>query len=123
MDIDDSSYDGEEIGLAGKIRHIKYTVKGLKIIAKKFGSVVKGFNSMQTINPEFDTETMDNLTLLLFAGLVHEDPKLTQDDVENSMTMTNMGQAFEKVMIAFDESTPKPNEETEVSEVTEGEQK
>ena len=122
MDIDDSSYDGEEIKL-DKIRHIKYTVKGLKIIAKKFGSVVKGFNSMQTINPEFDTETMDNLTLLLFAGLVHEDPKLTQDDVENSMTMTNMGQAFEKVMIAFDESTPKPNEETEVSEVTEGEQK
>ena len=122
MDIDDMGYEGEEIKL-DKIRHIKYTLKGLKIIAKKFGSVVKAFNDMQKMNQDFDVETMDNLTLLLYAGMVHEDSKLTLDDTENMLTITNMPIAFQKIITAFNESTPKPNEETEVSEVTEGEQK
>ena len=120
MDIDDSSYDGEEIEL-DKIRHIKYTIKGLKIIARKHGSVVKAFNDMQKMNQDFDVETMDNITLLLHAGLVHEDPKLTIDDVENMLTMVNIPIAFTKIIVAFNGSTPQPSNETEVSETTEGE--
>ena len=119
MDIDDMGYEGEEIKL-DKIRHIKYTIKGLKIIAKKHGSVVKAFNDMQSMNQDFDVETMDNLTLLLHAGLVHEDPKLTQDDVENMLTMANIPIAFTKIITAFNGSTPKPKED-EVSEATKGE--
>ena len=119
-DVDDLSYEGEPINL-DRLRHIKYTIKGLKIIAKKHGSVIKAFNSMKTINQEFDVETMDNLTLLLHAGLVHEDAKLTQDDVENMLTITNMPEAFQGIMKAFNGSTPQP-EEDEVSENTEGEQ-
>ena len=109
MDIDDMGYEGEEIKL-DKIRHIKYTVKGLKIIAKKFGSVVKAFNDMQKMNQEFDVQTMDNITLLLHAGLVHEDPKLTIDDVENMLTMVNIPIAFTKIIVAFNGSTPEPKE-------------
>ena len=110
MDIDDMGYEGEEIKL-DKIRHIKYTLKGLKIIAKKFGSVVEAFNDMQKMNQDFDVETMDNLTLLLYAGMVHEDSKLTLDDTENMLTITNMPIAFQKIITAFNGSTPKPNED------------
>ena len=110
MDIDDLFYDGEEITL-DRTRHIKYTIKGLKIIAKKHGSVVKAFNDMQKMNQDFDVEMMDNSTLLLHAGLVHEDPKLTIDDVENMLTITNMPIVFQKIITAFNGSTPKPNED------------
>ena len=120
MDIDDMGYEGEEIKL-DKIRHIKYTIKGLKVIAKKFGSVVKAFNDMQKMNQEFDVQTMDNITLLLHAGLVHEDPKLTIDDVENMLTMANIPIAFTKIIVAFNGSAPEPSNETEVSEIAEGE--
>lgn len=110
QDLDDLNYEGEEIKL-DKVRHIKYTIKGLKIIAKKFGSVVKGFNDMKAINLDFDEESMDNLALLLYAGLIYEDPKLTLDSVENFLTIGNMGKVFRKIMIAFNESTPKPKDD------------
>ena len=111
MDVDDLSYGGEPIQLDGKLRHIKYAIAGLKMIANKFGSVVKGFDEMKTINLEFDEATMDNLTLLLHAGLIHEDPKLTLEYVESLLTIGNMGKVFNKIMVAFSESTPKPEED------------
>ena len=109
QDVDDLFYDGEEITL-DRTRHIKYTIKGLKLIARKFGSVVKAFNDMQKINQDFDVQTMDNITLLLHAGLVHEDPKLTIDDVENMLTMVNIPIVFTKIIVAFNGSTPEPKE-------------
>ena len=117
MDLDDMSYDGEEINL-DKVRHIKYTIKGLKLIAGKFGSVGEAFNQMQKMNPNFDLETMDNLVLLLHAGLIYEDAKLTVDDVENLLTIDNMLIVFNAIITAFSGSTPK---EDEVSEATKGE--
>lgn len=120
MDINDMDYEGErfmedksigeEIRL-DKIRHIKYTIKGLKIIAKKCGSVVKAFNDMQTMDANFTVETMDNLVILLHAGLIHEDSKLTADDVENLLTMSNMTTVFNAIIKAFNGSTPEPTED------------
>lgn len=120
-DIDDMDYPGEEIKL-DKIRHIKYTIKGLKLLAKKFGSVAKAFEQMQLMNQEFDIETMDNLTLLLHAGLIHEDAKLTVDDVENLLNMDNMTSVFYKIMDAFTGSTPQATED-EVNQDEPGEPK
>ena len=118
-DIDDMSYEGEEIKL-DKVRHIKYTIKGLKIIAKKFGSVVDAFEQMKNVNQKFDIDTMDNLVLLLHAGLVHEDIKITVDEVENMLTMENMSTVFNKIIKAFGGSVPQPKEgsESEVGEQT-----
>lgn len=106
-DIDDLSYEGTEINL-DKVRHIKYTVKGLKLIAKKHGSVIKAFDQMKTMNQGIDIETMDNLVLLLHAGLIHEDTKLSTDDVENMLTMDNLISVFNKILTAFGGSMPQP---------------
>ena len=114
MDIDDMGYEGEEIKL-DKIRHIKYTIKGLKIIAKKHGSVVKAFSDMQKMDGSFTVETMDNLVVLLHAGLIHEDANLSAGDVENILTMNNMGTVFNAIITAFNGSTPEPKG-NEVSE-------
>lgn len=109
MDIDDMSYIGEPIKL-DKVRHIKFTIKGLKLIAKKSGSVVKAFNDMQLMNKEFDVEGMDHLVLLLHAGLIHEDPTLTIENVENFLTMGNMTTIFTAIIRAFNGSMPEPAE-------------
>jgi len=110
MDIDDLSYIGQPIKL-DKVRHIKFTIKGLKLIAKKSGSVVKAFKDMQLMNKEFDIEGMDHLVLLLHAGLIHEDPTLTIENVENLLTMNNMTMIFTSIMKAFNGSTTEPAED------------
>jgi len=111
MDIDDMDYLGEEVRLGGKVRHIKFTIVGLKIIAKKHGSVVKAFKEMQTMNPEFDVEGMDHLVFLLHAGLIHEDPTLTIESVENFLGTNNMKIVFAAIIKSFNGSTPEPTEE------------
>ena len=115
MDIDDMEYLGEEIKIGGKARHVKYTIKGLKLLSKQYGSVAAAFGKMQTMNQEFDTETMDNLVLLLQAGLIHEDKGLTTDDVENMLTMANMLTVFNMILRAFGQSMPKPEEGSEAT--------
>lgn len=104
-DKDDMGYEGEPIQL-DKLRHIKYAIKGLKIIAKKHGSVVKAFTDMKNMNTDFDMETMDDLVLLLHAGLIHEDPKLTIEATEDIMTLKNMKEVFYAIMRSFSESSP-----------------
>lgn len=118
MDVNDMDYKGEEIFL-DKPRHLKYTIKGLKIIAKKYGSVVEAFNKMKTMNANFDTETMDDIVMLLHAGLIHEDEDLTIDRVENMLTMNNIPKIFAKIIEAFNGSMPQA--EDGGSENTEGE--
>ena len=114
MDIDDIGYEGEEIKFAGKVRHIKYAIKGLKFIAKKYGSVVVGFEKMKTMNQDFDEEAMDDIVLLLFAGLIHEDPNLTIEKVESSLTMSNMTPIFNKMINSFIGSNPESESEDAV---------
>ena len=111
QDKDDMSYEGEPIQLNGKIRNIKYAVVGLKLLAKKYGSVIDAFDTMKAINPKFDEETMDNLTLLLHAGLIHEDPRLTIDDVEKLLTYNNMLTVFNIIIKAFNGSAPQPKDD------------
>jgi len=115
MDIDDLGYIGEEIKIGGKIRHIRYAVVGLKILAKKYGSVVDAFEKMQTMNLRFDEKTMDDLTALLHAGLAHEDESLTPSDVERMLDIGNMKTAFNKILKSFTLSTPDAEEGSEAT--------
>lgn len=112
MDKNSMDYQGEVI-ILDKERHIKYTIKGLKLISAKFGSVVEAFSIMQNMNMNFDTETMDNLVLLLYAGLIHEDNELTADYIENYITLDNMTEIFSLIIKAFGGSMPEENEVSE----------
>ena len=115
MDKNSMDYKGEVIQL-DKERHIKYTIKGLKMISAKFGSVVDAFDKMQNMNTNFDTETMDNLVLLLHAGLIHEDNELTADYIENYVTLENMTTIFGTIIKAFGGSMPEGDEVSESTE-------
>lgn len=108
-DKDDMGYLGEEVQL-DKIRHIRYTMRGLKIIAKKFGSVVGAFKQMEGLNPDFDVDSMEHIAMLLQAGLVHEDNDLTMDDVENMITFENIIPIFHTIVKALGGSIPDPKD-------------
>lgn len=103
----DLDYEGEEIILGGKARHIRYSIKGLKIITKQIQGMVKAFNGMQTMDASVMAKTMDSLVSLLHAGLIHEDPKLTVGDVEDMLTMNNMPAVFNAIIRVFSSSTPQ----------------
>lgn len=117
-DINDMGYQGEEIKLGGKIRHLKYSIPGLKIIAAKYGSVAEGFDKLKTMNPNFDVETLDSIALLTYAGLVHEDEKITERAIANMLDINNMGELTHKIIAAFNGSTPQDSEGGEGADPT-----
>ncbi len=118
LDIDDMFYLGEEVKL-DKIRHIKFTMRGLKLIAKKYGSVVEALRKMENLNKDMDEESMEHIAMLLQAGLVHEDKNLTLDDAENMITFNNIFPIFMTIQKSLGGSLPQPTDDGG-SEGTEG---
>jgi len=109
-DRDDMGYLGEKIKLGGKIRHIKYTIPGLKMLARHFGTVIDGLNAFKGFNPYFDEEGLDKLAKLTYAGLMHEDESLTLEAVENMIGPGSIIELPAKLMRALNESLPDVKE-------------
>lgn len=112
-DINNMDYAGEEIQFGGKTRHILFAATGLKLIAKKYGSVIDGFNKMRTMDPKFTEETIDDMVMLLQAGLIHEDDTLTPKQIESWLTIQNMNPLFNIMVAAFIMSAPEAKEGSE----------
>lgn len=107
MDIDDMNYEGEEIKL-DKVRHIKYTFKGMKFLAKKYGSVIDAMKKLEEIDHNITAEGIDDLTNLIYAGLIHEDKEITTDSVEDALDFNNIYPVISKITKAFYVSSPQP---------------
>ena len=118
-DINDFDYQGEEIKL-DKIRHLKYTVKGLKILSKEFGSVTEAMAKLEQLNPAIDDETISNIVIFAYAGLLHEDKSITLDQIENMLDFNTLLEVMKTVPYAVLHSMPKPDE---VSQDNQGKQK
>jgi hypothetical protein len=118
-DINDFDYKGEEIKL-DKIRHLKYTVKGLKILSSMFGSVTAAMTKLEQFNPEIDDETISNIITFAYAGLIHEDENITLDYIENMLDFSTLLEVMKAVPYAVLHSMPKSEE---VSNDTEGKRK
>lgn len=106
--IDDLIYKGEDVIINGKKRKLLYTNKGMKILAKEFGTVYKALNAMQKLNFEFDEDSLEKIAILLFAGLIHEDQSLTIDDVDNMLRFDLLPYFIEKISKAITGSLPQP---------------
>jgi hypothetical protein len=105
-DKDDMGYAGETIRLGGKVRHIKYTIPGLKMLARPFGTVVDGLGAFEGFNQKFDEEGIDKLAKLLHAGLVHEDRELAFEVVEGMININNFQLLPMKLITALRGSQP-----------------
>jgi hypothetical protein len=110
MSIDDVSYEGVEVKL-DKVRHIKYTFAGMRIILKKYGSLQKALNVLSEMeSSDITEEGLDALSTLIYAGLIHEDEELTQKKVENIIDFRNITKLTEALTKALSGSLPEGGE-------------
>lgn len=110
MSIDDVSYEGVEVKL-DKVRHIKYTFAGMRIILKRYGSLQKALNVLGEMeNSELTEEGIDALSTLFFAGLIHEDEHLTQQKLENMIDFRDIAELTNAIIEAISGSLPEGGE-------------
>jgi hypothetical protein len=108
---DNITYEGVEITL-DKPRHIRYTFAAMRIILKKYGNLQKVFGILQKMEGgDLTEESLDALSTLIYAGLVHEDKMLTQEKAENLIDITNMAALVNAVIEALTGSLPEGGEE------------
>jgi len=113
--LDDLTFEGIEIKLGGKTFHLNYTFMGLRMLAKKHGSINKALAKLTDRSGEDDKDFMndemfDIISSFVLAGLIHENRKMTQEDVECLLTIQNMNYCFGKISEAMNNSLPQNDE-------------
>jgi hypothetical protein len=91
-----------EIELDGKVRNLRYTMNALAEIEDGLGVPLSEMENIKM--------TMKNIRVILWSGLIHEDPELTQVEVGNMVDLNNMQEVQEKVAEAFAMSQKGKNE-------------
>lgn len=76
-----------------KKRTIRFTMNAMAELEDKLGLSLEDMGNVQM--------TIKNVRTILWAGLIHEDPDLTEEEVGNMVDMGNMEYVQEKVALAF----------------------
>ncbi|MGG3561651.1 hypothetical protein ABES03_08605 [Neobacillus rhizosphaerae] len=76
-----------------KARHLRYTMNALAEIEDQLGVPLAELQNVKM--------TMKNVRVILWAGLIHEDKELTQEDVGEMVDLGNMEYVQERVAEAF----------------------
>jgi hypothetical protein len=82
-----------EVELGGKVRNLRYTMNALAEIEDQLGVPLAEMENVKM--------TMKNIRVILWAGLIHEDKELTQEDVGELVDLNNIQTVQEKVAEAF----------------------
>lgn len=96
------------IEIGGKERHLRYDFRAMVSFTKQTGKNI--------LNPEivkqiiYDT-TPEDILVLLWAELLHEEPGLDIDEVTNWIDMKNQAMVARKVVEAWLAAMPKGGEE------------
>jgi hypothetical protein len=76
-----------------KERNLRYTMNALAEIEDILGVPLSEMENVKM--------TIKNVRVILWAGLIHEDPELTQEEVGNMVDLGNFKEVQEKVAEAF----------------------
>lgn len=97
----------------GKERHLKYTLNALVEIEDKYGTVDAGFELL-------DKGSIKAARFILWAGLIHEDPDLTEIEVGSLMDMAYMQELMQTMGNAMksDVAAPAGDNSSPVAVVT-----
>ncbi len=85
----------------GKERTIRFTLNALAELEDKFGSVQAAFDKLEK------EKSMKALRTILWAGLLHENPDITEQEVGNLIDLGYMAQLMESIGTALDNDLPK----------------
>mgnify|MGYP005750951813 CR=1 FL=1 len=82
-----------------KKRHLRYTMNALAEIEDALGVELSEMDKVKM--------NIKNVRIILWAGLIHEDPDLTQEEVGDMVDLANIKEVQEKVSEAFNTATSK----------------
>lgn len=82
-----------------KKRTLRYTLNSLAEIEDRLGVPLSEMGDMKM--------TIKNVRVILWAGLIHEDPELTEQEVGNMVDLENFQEVQDKVAEAFAMSQSK----------------
>lgn len=95
----------------GVERTIKFTLNALTELEDKFGSVQAAFDKLEKEN------SMRALRTILWAGFLHENPKLTEQEVGNLIDIAYMQELVESIGSAFENEMVKGDAPAEGTQV------
>lgn len=96
--------------LDGVERTLRFTLNAMAELEDKYGSVDAAF-------AELDKGSIKAVRFILWAGLMHEDPNLTEQQVGNLIDIQYMQELMNSVETALDTDLP---EQTEPAKLTDG---
>ncbi|MED4840395.1 hypothetical protein P9695_08755 [Weizmannia sp. CD-2023] len=82
-----------------KVRHIRYTMNALAEIEDKLGYGLADLDGKQL--------KIKEVRVILWAGLIHEDPELTEEQVGDMIDLGNMQYVQGKMSEAFEQAQVK----------------
>ena len=93
----------------GVERTIKFTLNAMAELEDRYGSVDEAFKQL-------DNNSIKAVRCILWAGLIHEDPGLTEQQVGNLIDIQYMQELMTSLGEAFDADMPEPEKLPETAE-------
>ena len=93
----------------GVERTIKFTLNAMAELEDRYGSVEEAFKQL-------DNNSIKAVRCILWAGLIHEDPDLTEQQVGNLIDIQYMQELMASLGDAFDADMPEAEELPESTE-------
>ena len=93
----------------GVERTIKFTLNALAELEDRYGSVDEAFKQL-------DNNSIKAVRCILWAGLIHEDPELTEQQVGNLIDIQYMQELMASLGDAFDADMPEAEKLPESTE-------
>lgn len=93
----------------GVERTIKFTLNAMAELEDRYGSVDEAFKQL-------DNNSIKAVRCILWAGLIHEDPDLTEQQVGNLIDIQYMQELMASLGEAFDADMPEPEKLPETTE-------
>lgn len=95
----------------GVERTIKFTLNAMAELEDRYGSVDEAFRQL-------DNNSIKAVRCILWAGLIHEDPDLTEQQVGNLIDIQYMQELMASLGEAFDADMPEPEKLPETAKPT-----
>ena len=93
----------------GKERTVRFTLNALAELEEKYGSVDKAFEAVES-------NSIKAIRFILWAGLIHEEPTLTEIEVGNLIDLTYMQEIMDTLGEGLSQDLPEPEKLPEQGE-------
>jgi len=93
------------IKLGDKTRHLRYDFNALVALEETLGSPISEIGTLVS-----GSVRLKDLRAIVWAGLLHEDSGVTENDVGNWLDLSMLGEVADKIRQAFEAALPTSDE-------------